>query len=172
MHKSSVIFAVLHVIFDVVHCQSLERKKRTLLSQKMPFAKGRGRGWSEDAFSSEDGPYVYYELVNSNYKSDSSHNIAQNSLRTDHVITPDGRPTLSFRDICEVASVCTPIKYTISVTISNGIMISLIFSHGQWYVLSVFYIVPPNFPQKFVPCDGGAKMTVYYVAVICLWVAH
>jgi len=37
--------------------QTLERKKRTLLGQKMPFVKGKGRGWSEDTFSSEDGIY-------------------------------------------------------------------------------------------------------------------
>ena len=53
-----VIFNVSHVIVDFVCCQTLERKKRTLLTQKMPFAKGKGRGWSEDAFSSEDGPCV------------------------------------------------------------------------------------------------------------------
>jgi len=35
--------------------QTLERKKRSLLGQKMPFVKGKGRGWSDDAFSSEDG---------------------------------------------------------------------------------------------------------------------
>ena len=35
--------------------QTLERKKRALLGQKMPFVKGKGQGWSEDAFSSEDG---------------------------------------------------------------------------------------------------------------------
>jgi len=30
----------------------------------MPFAKGKGRGWSEDAFSSEDGEWYYlYELI-------------------------------------------------------------------------------------------------------------
>jgi len=36
-------------------CQTLDRKKKALLGQKMPFVKGKGRGWNEDAFSSEDG---------------------------------------------------------------------------------------------------------------------
>jgi len=44
----------LHLL-SAVCFQTLERKKRSLLGQKMPFVKGKGRGWSDDAFSSEDG---------------------------------------------------------------------------------------------------------------------
>jgi len=64
----TLVFSLQRHVLLMVCFQTLERKKRTLLGQKMPFAKGRGRGWSEDAFSSEDGQYIT-QLANDNNNS-------------------------------------------------------------------------------------------------------
>jgi len=47
--------SLLMLPYTLLVLQTLERKKKTLLGQKMPFVKGKGRGWMDDALSSEDG---------------------------------------------------------------------------------------------------------------------